>query len=109
MLWTMNLRRGIRSKEEKPKEDTDDLNNKVVCISGTIPGYTRYRAQAAIKQKYPKVLWSDAMTKRVNVLLVGHGVGQTKLNLAAKYGIPIIEASKVINGTNPRRPLATPS
>lgn len=92
----MNLRRGITSKEKKPKEDPNDLNGKVVCISGTIPGYTRYRAQAALKQKYPKILFSDNMTKRVQTLIVGHGVGQTKLNLANKYGIPIIEASKVL-------------
>lgn len=91
----MNLRRGVIT-EKKPKKDPSDLNGKVVCVSGTIPGYTRYRAQSALKEKYPKILFSENVTKRVDILIVGHGVGSTKLNLAIKYNIPIIESMKVL-------------
>lgn len=95
MLWSMNLRKGIR-KEKKQEKDPDDLNGKVICISGTIPGYTRYRAQSALKQKYPKILFSENVTKKVDILVVGYGVSARKLNLARNYNIPIIESLKVL-------------
>lgn len=90
----MNLRKDIR--KENPKQDPHNLNGKVICISGTITGYSRWKAQAALREKYEKILFSENVTKKVDILLVGHGVGQRKLNLAKQYNIPIIEANKVL-------------
>jgi NAD-dependent DNA ligase len=91
----MNLRRDY-SRDDKQKDDPNDFNGKVICITGTIGGYTRHTAQAKLRQKFPKILFSDAVTRQVNILIAGHGVGQVKLNLAKKYNIPIIEATKVL-------------
>lgn len=90
----MNLRRGIC--DSATVTDLYDLSNKVICLSGTISGFTRTKAKNKLIDKYPRITFSDNISKRVEVLVVGHGVGQIKLKKAEQYGIPVIEASKVL-------------
>ena len=97
-----NLRRGIT--EERQKEtaieskfnppNTTDLNNKTICITGTVPGMTRDEALRRLKVRFPKISFSDSITREVDYLLTGFGCGQTKLNKARSYNITIIDSTK---------------
>jgi NAD-dependent DNA ligase len=103
----MNLRRGLTTERQKEnnkdivkistKEYTQgqqlDLNYKVVCITGTIPGKTRTNVQKLLSKAYPKVLFTEQINKDTDYLLTGHGIGQRKLLVAKKWGIPMIESS----------------
>lgn len=99
----LNLRRGVikeRIEEHKKvvkakTEDLNDLNDLKVCISGTIPSYTRTQAQRLLKKKYPFISFSNSITRTVNVLVTGYGTGQTKINMANRYGIKIVDWSKI--------------
>lgn len=91
----INLR---RDNTKKKKSNKLDLNHKKICFSGTIPGYARVDAIALLKRKYPDVLFTTNITKTVDILLVGHGVGQSKLLKAKEYNITIIEALDILNG-----------
>jgi NAD-dependent DNA ligase len=99
----LNLRRGViqeRIKEHKLEvaakvEDLTDFNNLKVCITGTIPGRTRTQAQNQLKKQYPFVTFSNSITKSVNILVTGFGTGQTKFTMANRYGIKIVDWSKV--------------
>jgi NAD-dependent DNA ligase len=98
---SFNLRRGItedRQKEynkglKKPLSDVPDLNDMSVCITGTIPGYTRVKAGLTLLSKYPNIIINNTVTSTTDYLITGHGVGQTKLKAAQKYNVSLIEAS----------------
>ena len=106
-----NLRRGLTSSLQKEHaQDTSklldkipeniksiDLNNKYVCITGTISGMTRGEAQYKLKKMYPKIEFDDSIRTSTNYLITGFGIGQTKIAKAQKLGIPMIEAAKLFN------------
>lgn len=100
MLWTMNLRKPISNKKKERTVEIDhdkiDLSYKTVCLSGTVPKRARSQVMAILRLNYEGVLFSISVTKNVDFLVVGYGVGQTKLAKAKKYNIPIIEWSKVL-------------
>lgn len=97
-----NLRRGITQERIKENAiesksnpvDPTDLNNKLICITGTIPGLTRTQAEDRLKRKYPKINFSETITRSVDYLITGFGCGQTKLNKARSYNITVIDSSK---------------
>lgn len=91
---SINLRRDtVKQRKLENKEDLN-LNYKKVCITGTIPGKTRFQAQNILREKFPNITFDNVMSTRTNYLLTGFGIGQTKLRFATKYKIPIIEAVK---------------
>lgn len=106
-----NLRRGLTNErqEEHARETsklsdkipvdgkTIDLNDKYICITGTIPGMTRFQASQALLKKYPRVHFDEHITINTNYLITGFGIGQTKLQKAKSLGIPMIESAKFFN------------
>jgi NAD-dependent DNA ligase len=109
----INFRRGLTPKIQSEnakdmkkisqKKDVDDSGSKInfnhtcVCITGTIPGMTRKEAQIKLLQKFPNVSFHDSMRSSTDYLITGFGIGQSKLQAAQRYGIPIIEATKLFN------------
>ena len=77
-----------------PKEKKIDLKGKTVCITGTITGMTRTSAQNKLRTKYGAYILTH-LTKSCDYLIVGYGVGQNKLKLAKRYGIPTIDATEI--------------
>jgi NAD-dependent DNA ligase len=82
----------LSNKEDKTGKSLD-LNNKTVCITGTTIGYTRKEAQSQLIKKFPKITFSHIITSYVDYLIIGHGIGQTKIKAAQKHAIQIIESS----------------
>jgi NAD-dependent DNA ligase len=109
MLWRkimgFNLRRGLTSKLQKENgktptsqyvnPDNIDLNNKIVCITGTIPGMTRFEAERKLKNRFPNIIFAGSVSVNTDCLITGFGMGQTKLNKAQRLGIPMIDAIMV--------------
>lgn len=109
----INFRRGLTPKIQSEnaqdmkkisqKKNVDDSGTKIdfnhlsVCITGTIPGMTRKEAQRRLKIKFPNVNFHDSMRTNTDYLITGFGIGQSKLTAAQKYGIPIIEATKLFS------------
>lgn len=97
-----NLRRGITQERQKENAvesksnpvNPTDLNHKKVCITGTIPGLTRWQAEERLKRKYPTVIFRDSITRDVDYLITGFGCGQTKLTKARSYNIIVVDSSK---------------
>jgi hypothetical protein len=71
----LNLRRGVTSERIKEKnieistkiEELTNLNDLWVCITGTIPGMSRFEAQSNLIMKYPKIKFSETITPSVYV------------------------------------------
>jgi NAD-dependent DNA ligase len=82
----------ISNKEDKTGKSID-LNNKTVCITGTIIGLTRGEAQLKLKKKFPKIQFATSISYGVDYLITGHGIGQAKIKAAQKHAIPTIESS----------------
>jgi len=109
----INFRRGltlkIQSENAKDmkkisqKKDVDNsssninFNHTYVCITGTIPGITRKEAQLKLQKKFPNIGFHDSMRSSTDYLVTGFGIGQSKLQAAQRYKIPIIEATKLFN------------
>lgn len=72
-----------------------DLNNKNVCISGTIQGYTRTAAKEKLKSRFKTIKFHDQVKISTDVLITGYGIGKTKLDAAKKYQLKIIDATEV--------------
>lgn len=98
----LNLRKDdenpiLEPGKKQSKSDKLNLNNKVVCITGTIPGLTRYAAESNLRKKFPNIQFSSGVNSITDYLITGHGVGQTKLKAAEKHNVQIIESSTLFN------------
>lgn len=98
----LNLRKDaenpiINPSKKETNSDKIDLNNRTVCITGTIPGKTRNVAISELKKKYPRAVFVDSITSYTDYLITGHGVGQTKLKATQKHNVQLIESSKLFN------------
>jgi len=98
----MNLRRKSQKvtegKAPQPKiskqlENLINLKNKKVVITGTIPGKTRISAENYLRIKYDAIIQNSVISS-TDYLITGHGVGQTKLKLAARWDVKIIDATE---------------
>jgi DNA ligase (NAD+) len=67
------------------------LEGRAVVITGTVPGYTRDEAGAAVVARGGTSLGS--VSKKTFALVVGEGAGASKLTKAESLGVPIIDAA----------------
>jgi DNA ligase (NAD+) len=66
------------------------LAGKAVVVTGTVPGYTRDEAEAAIKARGGKS--PGSVSKKTFALVVGDEPGASKLSKATELGIPVLDA-----------------
>jgi DNA ligase (NAD+) len=65
------------------------LAGKTVVVSGTLEGYTREEAEAAIIARGGKS--PGSVSKKTLALVVGDNPGASKVSKAEKEGVPIID------------------
>ncbi len=84
---------GVRLSEE-PQEDasSDLLDGATFVISGTIEGFTREEAQAAIEQRGGKV--TGSVSGKTTALVVGESPGASKMSKAEELDVPIVDGEK---------------
>ena len=58
-------------------------------VSGTIQGFTREEAEAAIEQRGGKA--TSSVSGKTTALVVGESPGASKTNKAESLGVPIID------------------
>jgi DNA ligase (NAD+) len=81
---------GVRLRDDIDEVSGSDLlANATFVVSGTIEGYTRDEAQAAIEQRGGKV--TGSVSGKTTALVVGDSPGASKTNRAEELGIPIID------------------
>lgn len=81
---------GVRLSEEPPEGVTSDLlEGATFVISGTIDGFTREEAQAAIEQRGGRA--TGSVSAKTTALIVGESPGASKTSKAEELGVPVID------------------
>ena len=80
------------------------LAGKSVVVSGTLEGYTREEAEAAIVARGGKS--PGSVSKKTFALVVGDDPGASKVTKAEKDGVPILEEDGVRRAPRDRRAAA---
>jgi DNA ligase (NAD+) len=81
---------GVRLTEDAPDDVASDLlTGATFVVSGTIEGFTREEAQAAIEQRGGKV--TGSVSGKTTALIVGESPGTSKTTKAEELGIPVID------------------
>lgn len=75
--------------EESSGPTSDLLAGGVFVISGTIPGFSREQAEAAVEQRGGKT--SGSVSGRTTALIVGDAPGASKTRKAEELGVRIVE------------------
>jgi DNA ligase (NAD+) len=65
------------------------LAGRSVVVTGTVEGYTREEAEAAIKARGGKS--PGSVSKKTTAVVVGEGAGAAKLTKAEELGIPVVD------------------
>jgi DNA ligase (NAD+) len=81
---------GVRVEDEVERDASGDLlAGATFVVSGTIEGFTREEAQAAIEQRGGKA--TNSVSAKTTALIVGESPGASKTRKAEELGIPIID------------------
>jgi DNA ligase (NAD+) len=81
---------GVRIEEEREEGAAGDLlAGATFVVSGTVEGFTREEAQAAIEQRGGKA--TGSVSSKTTALIVGESPGASKTRKAEELGIPIID------------------
>jgi DNA ligase (NAD+) len=79
-------------EEEKPVEGP--LTGNQYVITGTLEGFTRSEAQAALEELGAKV--SDSVSSKTTGVIVGEEPGKSKLTKAEKAGVPLLSEADLV-------------
>jgi len=77
---------------ERPIEGP--LTGQAYVITGTLEGFTREEAAAALQAKGAKV--SDSVSSKTTGLVVGEDPGSSKLSKARKAGVPVLAEQELL-------------
>ncbi|MDP9495403.1 MAG: NAD-dependent DNA ligase LigA [Actinomycetota bacterium] len=81
---------GVRLEDEVDRSVSSDLlAGATFVVSGTIPGFSREEAQAAIEQRGGKA--AGSVSGKTTALIVGDSPGASKSKKAEELGIPILD------------------
>jgi DNA ligase (NAD+) len=78
--------------EERPKEGP--LTGRSYVVTGTLEGFTREQARAALEELGAKV--SDSVSSKTSGLVVGEEPGASKLGKAQKLGVPVLAEADLL-------------
>jgi DNA ligase (NAD+) len=67
------------------------LTGKTLVVTGTLPGFSRQEAEAAIRQAGGRA--ASSVSKKTDYLLAGEDAG-SKLANAKKLGVPVIDEAE---------------
>ena len=81
---------GVRLEEEPPEGvESGLLDGCTFVVSGTIEGFTREEAQAAIEARGGKA--TGSVSSKTTALIVGESPGASKTKKAEELGVPIVD------------------
>jgi DNA ligase (NAD+) len=81
---------GVRLEDEVDRTVTSDLlAGATFVVSGTVPGFSREEARAAIEQRGGKA--AGSVSGKTTALIVGDSPGASKSKKAEELGIPILD------------------
>ena len=84
---------GVRLRDEAPEGVASDLlTGATFVISGTVEGFTREAAQAAVEERGAKA--TGSVSGKTTALILGESPGASKVTKAEELGIPIIDGEK---------------
>jgi DNA ligase (NAD+) len=84
---------GVRLSEDPPEGVSSDLlAGATFVISGTIEGFTREEAQAAIETRGGKA--TGSVSGKTTALIVGESPGASKVTKAEEVGVPIVDGER---------------
>ncbi len=81
---------GVNFEGPAPSELPQTLTGLTIVVTGTLPGFTREQAEAAIKDRGGKS--PGSVSKRTTALVVGEEPGASKVTKAAELGVPVLDA-----------------
>jgi DNA ligase (NAD+) len=81
----VNLKGPERASARAPQV----LAGKTLVVSGTLAGYSRDEAEAAVKARGGKA--TGSVSKKTTALVVGESPGASKVSKAEELGIPVID------------------
>lgn len=82
---------GVRMEDDASEDVPATLDGLTVVVTGSIPGYDRESAKAAIVARGAKA--AGSVSKRTSVVVAGPGAG-SKATKAEELGIPIIDETR---------------
>ena len=80
---------GVRMEEERAPGQAATLEGVSLVVSGTLEGFTREEAEAAIEAAGGRS--TSSVSSRTTALVVGESPGASKVNRATELGVPIID------------------
>ena len=84
---------GVRLEDERPDGVASNLlAGATFVVSGSIEGFTREEAQAAIEQRGGKA--TGSVSTKTTALIVGESPGASKTNKAEELGIPVLDGDQ---------------
>jgi DNA ligase (NAD+) len=78
---------------DRPTEEPT-LTGKSLVVSGTLEGFSRDDAEAAIKARGGKA--TGSVSKKTTALVVGEGPGASKVTKAEELGVPVIDEAAFV-------------
>jgi DNA ligase (NAD+) len=88
---------GVRVEDPEPEETaepSDLLAGMTLVISGTLQGYSREEAEAAIAARGGKA--TGSVSKKTSALVVGEAPGASKLAKAEGLGVPVLDEAALV-------------
>ena len=100
---------GVNFEGPAPSELPQTLAGLIVVVTGTLPGFTRDQAEAAIKGRGGKS--PASVSKKTTALVVGAEPGASKITKATELGVPVLDLAGFMvlleTGTVPAPPGGT--
>jgi DNA ligase (NAD+) len=83
---------GLTTVESTPADAPATLAGKAVVVTGSVPGYGRDEAIAAIVERGGSS--PGSVSKKTYCVVVGENPGASKLSKAEELGIPVVDAAR---------------
>ena len=80
---------GVNMKGPERSSEPQVLAGATVVVSGTLEGYSRDEAEAAVKARGGKA--TGSVSKKTTALIVGDSPGASKLTKANDLGVPVLD------------------
>ena len=86
---------GLNTKGPEASTEPQVLLGKTIVVSGTLEGYDRDGAEAAITSRGGKS--PGSVSKKTTALVVGEGPGASKVTKAETLGVPILDEAAFVH------------
>ena len=80
---------GVNTQGPPPSEAPQTLLGRSIVVTGTLDGYTRDEAEAAITSRGGKS--PGSVSKKTTAVVVGESPGASKITKAEALGIPVLD------------------